>query len=65
MTVLICPKCGGNNVLQQASIMIDLEDLDDPNFHISVTDLHFDDYYYCVDCQDTTWPHEFEKNIIG
>jgi len=49
--ILKCNKCKGNNVLQQASILIDWRDMDEPDFCIELGDLSFDDYYYCKDCE--------------
>ena len=49
----ICKECQGENILQQASIFIDLQDLrDNPDFQIELGGLIFDDYYYCIDCQE-------------
>ena len=49
---IICNKCKGDNVLQQASILIDWQDMDEPDFCIELGELHFEDFYYCKDCED-------------
>ena len=58
--ILECNKCKGNNVLQQASILIDWRDMDEPDFFICLGDLSFDDYYYCTDCEEDVHAREVE-----
>jgi hypothetical protein len=51
--MLECSKCKGNNVLQQASILIDWRDMDEPDFcfEFKLGHMILDDYYYCTDCE--------------
>ena len=65
MMMLECNKCKGNNVLQQASILIDWRDMDEPDFCIELRDLIFDDYYYCVDCEIDVHATEVEGEQNG
>ena len=59
---IICNNCKGDNVLQQASILIDWRDMDEPDFCIELRDMLFDDYYYCTDCEvDVTITEEEEE----
>ena len=56
----ICNECQGENILQQATIMVDLQDLKEPDFHVDLGGLVFDDYYYCTDCERDVWVSEVE-----
>ena len=47
-----CNRCGGENISQSASIMIDLHCMDVLDEVLDWNDLQFEDYYYCQDCED-------------
>lgn len=53
-----CDNCGGENILQAASIMIDLLDYKEADFVLDWNDLQFEDYYYCKDCDDEVTVNE-------
>ena len=45
----ICQTCGGDNIHQQASIIVEInKEIIVPN----LSDFEWDDYYYCTDCED-------------
>ena len=45
----ICAKCGGQDIRQQASIMVEInKEIIKPEMDNFV----WDDYYYCMDCAD-------------
>ena len=51
---LICVRCKGENLLQEASIMLPLKNF---NGHIPtsdklINDINWSDLYYCKDCED-------------
>ena len=57
----ICNDCQGENILQQASIFIDLQEMrDNPDFQVEIGGLILDDYYHCVDCDQQVWVTEVE-----
>jgi len=46
---VFCTKCGGKDIHQQASIMVEInKETIIPN----LDDFTWDDYYYCMDCAD-------------
>lgn len=57
----ICNDCQGENILQQATILVDLQDLKEPDFHLDLGGIFFDDYYYCTDCDQEVRVSEVEE----
>jgi len=51
--ILQCNSCNGNNVLQEACVLIDWRDLDEPDFGIELGELLLSDHYYCMDCAES------------
>ena len=55
-----CNICGGENISQAASLMIDLQDYKEMDFVLDWNDLQFEDFYYCKDCEDEVPVNEEE-----
>jgi hypothetical protein len=53
-----CDHCGGDNIHQQANIMLPINDFAGPirSYEKFLDDLMWDDYYYCKDCSDECHP---------
>ena len=56
-----CNICGGDNISQAASLMIDLQDYKEMDFVLDWNDLQFEDFYYCKDCEDEVTVNEEEE----
>jgi hypothetical protein len=56
-----CNVCGGENILQAASIMIDLLDYKDHHFALEREEIQWEDYFYCKDCGDEVTITEEEE----
>ena len=54
----VCNRCGGNNILQQANIMLPINDFKGElkTRDELLEDMMWDDYYYCKDCSDECNP---------
>ena len=53
-----CNNCGGENISQAASVMVDLLDYKETDFVLDWNDLQFEDYFYCKDCEDEVTVNE-------
>jgi hypothetical protein len=51
---LICIRCKGANILQEASVMLPVNHFDGPLMTRDelINDLNWSDLYYCKDCED-------------
>lgn len=47
-----CSKCGGTDILQEASLLLDPNDPDIGNEPVNVGQLTWEDFFYCKDCED-------------
>ena len=56
-----CNICGGENICQAASIMIDLLDYKDHHFVLEMGEIQWEDYFYCKDCEDEVTITEEEE----
>ena len=56
-----CDRCGGDNISQSASLMIDLKEVMSNTYAFDWNDLCFEDYYYCQDCADEVAVNEEEE----
>lgn len=52
--IYYCKDCGGKDILQQANLMLPMNDFDGPikTRKELLEDIMWDDYYYCNDCKD-------------
>jgi len=50
---LKCGRCGGKNLLQEASLMLNPNE-EIPEAQKVLDDLEWVDYFYCEDCDDGT-----------
>jgi hypothetical protein len=59
---ITCNTCGGENISQAASIMMDLIDYKEKWFVWNWwEDLQFEDYFFCKDCDDECFPIEVKE----
>ena len=54
----ICTKCGGQDIHQQASIMVEINK---KTIVPNLDDFVWDDYYYCMYCGDECQIDEVEE----
>jgi hypothetical protein len=53
----VCEKCGTDNIQQQATIMLNPNDLEKELDWNSVT---WEDFYWCLDCEEQVFTKEIE-----
>ena len=55
---VFCTKCGGKDIHQQASILVEInKEIIKPELE----DFLWEDYYYCIDCADECEVDEEEE----
>ena len=52
--MIICDKCGSNDIHQEASIMLPINDFAGPlkEYNKILEDLEWQDHYWCKKCDD-------------
>ena len=59
--LVTCDRCGGDNISQAASIMLDLKEVMSNTYEFDWLDLQWEDYYYCQDCESEVPVNEEEE----
>ena len=59
MVKIVCNVCGSEDIEQEASIMVNPNSKENPKLN----DFTWQDYYWCKECADETWPHEVGPGI--
>lgn len=56
----VCSECGGSNIEQQITMMVDPND---PPEQLDWNDVVFDDYYWCKDCENDCGVDEVANDV--